>query len=155
MLRFVLLFVAILMIPTGCTKKLEIVPVSGQLTLDGQPVPDCVVRFALIQQPEGLENTPSIGRTNQEGFFTLKTMERYQRNGCPVGECAVLVLYNPDPPLGIAPEEYIDSPEYLAAKPKFPPEADNGELRFTIPKKGTNNVQIKLTSTTLPSTNHE
>jgi hypothetical protein len=74
-LRFILIFVSILIIPVGCTKKLEIVPVSGQLTLDGKPVADCVVRFSLVQQPEGLENTPSMGRTNREGFFTLKTMK--------------------------------------------------------------------------------
>jgi hypothetical protein len=141
-----LIFITLFFIPIGCTKTLEIVPVSGHLTLDGKPVSDCVVRFSLVHQPEGLENTPSFGKTDAEGYFVLKTMERPERNGCPVGECVVLILYNPDPPIGVSPEDYIDSQEYLAMKPKLPSEADDGTLRFTIPQKGTKNVQINLVS---------
>lgn len=128
----------------GCGNRIIVAPCSGTLSLDGKPLPDCVLRLSLAESPKKTENVPAVGRTDAQGRFTLKTLEKTPRNGAPVGQCVVMVHYNPEPPPGVAPEDYAESPEYLAAKPRLPENAADGTLRFTVPKNGTRDARIEL-----------
>ncbi len=132
---------------SGCfSKSLSIVPVSGQVTLDGKPLPDCVVRFSLLAPPADMVNTASMGRTDSDGRFSLETVERSPRKGGPVGECVVVVLYNPIPPDGMASEIYSETEEYRIKSPNLPESAEGGTIRINVPKSGLNDVSIELLS---------
>ena len=52
----------------GCGKSgSELAPVSGRVTLDGQPIVGARLRF----QPEASGGSPSYGSTDQDGRFVL------------------------------------------------------------------------------------
>lgn len=62
-LGFLVLFLAV----TGCGQSgPEVAPVSGRVTVDGQPMENIDVVF----QPEG-SKSPSYGRTDKDGNYTL------------------------------------------------------------------------------------
>lgn len=145
---FLLFVIVLAAISTGCGNRIAVAPCTGHLSLDGKPLSDCLVRFSLAESPVGLENVPAIGQTDSEGRFSMATMERSPRNGAPVGECIVMIGYNPTPPKGYMPEDYATTREYQVAKPKFPENATNGTLRFTVPSGGTKNAHIELTTPT-------
>jgi hypothetical protein len=67
----------------------EIAPVSGQVTLDGQPLELADVAF----QPEGAER-PSIGRTDKDGRYQLSYTRGVQ--GARVGWHRVHVSVSPE-----------------------------------------------------------
>jgi hypothetical protein len=67
---------AVLVAASGCDTGPKYVPVSGIVTLDGQPYTEAVVVF----QPQATESNPNPGRgsssyTDAKGRFTLKTDE--------------------------------------------------------------------------------
>jgi hypothetical protein len=64
----------------GCGDQLGLVPVSGQVLIDGKPVPYGAVRLIPKEGP------PAIGRLDSEGRFKLTTDER---EGCVKGTHAV------------------------------------------------------------------
>jgi hypothetical protein len=52
----------------GCGKSgRELAPVTGRVTLDGQPMPGARIRF----EPEANGGSPSYGTTDQEGWYEL------------------------------------------------------------------------------------
>jgi hypothetical protein len=66
------IYCLLLLLPVaGCGKSwLELAPVSGRITLNGNPVENTKVMFC----PDG-EKSPSIGRSDKEGRYLL----RYKR----------------------------------------------------------------------------
>lgn len=88
----------------GCGGPSHVSTVQGKVTLDGQPLPDALVTF----QPKG-EGSPSTGRTDADGNYTL----RYSRTveGAEQGEHVVTISTysrgNPDgdPPVPATPEK--------------------------------------------------
>lgn len=73
-----------LFISIGCGNEMKVAPVSGTLTLDGEPVEQASVVF---EPEEG--GRPSFGVTNAQGRYTLA----YSRtlNGAEVGDCVVKI----------------------------------------------------------------
>ena len=61
----------------GCSNSpYPLVPVSGVVTLDGQPLPNARVAFEPQSQGQGLDVGPgSYGKTNAEGHFELETID--------------------------------------------------------------------------------
>ncbi len=63
---------------TGCGgSDFEIVPVSGIVTLDGEPVPDAQLTFQPIADPDSEKTeagSGSYGTTDENGRYTLKTV---------------------------------------------------------------------------------
>jgi hypothetical protein len=96
---------AFLLTPTGCGEGgPKIVPVSGTVTLDGQPL-----TYGHIQvMPAGWR--PASGRLDGSGRFTLTTST--PNDGCAVGTHPVVVLagesINPDTMKWHAPQKYAD-----------------------------------------------
>ncbi|MFK7767065.1 MAG: carboxypeptidase-like regulatory domain-containing protein [Mariniblastus sp.] len=81
-----------LAILTGCSNDASIVPVSGTVTLDGDPVPGVLVVF----MPQPLENNVAPGpyseaTTDANGKYTMKT--RYGDPGACVGTHVVSFSY--------------------------------------------------------------
>ena len=70
----------------------EIVPVSGILTCEGQPVANAMVNFTPIADESRKEGRPgrlALGRTDETGHFTLTTYEN--NDGAIVGRHVVTV----------------------------------------------------------------
>ena len=61
----------------GCSKDYETVPVSGRVTLDGQPLANVGLTFVpLAENKEKVNIGPgSLGKTDEEGRFTLRTVQ--------------------------------------------------------------------------------
>ncbi len=122
--RSVLLFAALLVF-AGCGESQEgppLVPVKGQVTIDGKPADAVDVTFIPM---EGVPGNGGSGRTDAQGEYTLKTSDGGE--GVPAGKYRVVLhrLLMPDGsplPLGsnVAP---MDSP----ARESLPPEYSSQE----------------------------
>lgn len=64
---------------TGCGGNSDLARVEGQVTLDGEPLPDALVVFAPTSQ-----GTTSYGRTDQDGRYELFFSDR--EKGAYIGE---------------------------------------------------------------------
>jgi hypothetical protein len=61
----------LLLLTTGCRDSLDLAPVSGEVTLDGQPLPNAEVTF--VPLVPGFEHYPeSVGVTNNDGKYQLE-----------------------------------------------------------------------------------
>ena len=70
---------------TGCSGNGDFAPVSGTVTYDGKPVPKLKVVFSPEPVGENYAVGPySIGKTDDQGNFTLKT--RYDDVGAVIGK---------------------------------------------------------------------
>ena len=119
---------------SGCGGS-QYAPVSGRVTLDGEPVADAVVMFLPIA-PEGQVEAPGPGSmavTNERGEFTLK-VPSVGVAGAVVGEHRVAVTPNtPDGPV-------------RRVKPIPPRYNLNSPLRFTVSKAGSGEAIFELSS---------
>lgn len=119
---------------SGCGGS-RFAPVSGRVTLDGEPVADAVVMF-LPMAPEGQVEAPGPGSmavTDERGEFTLK-VPSVGAAGAVVGEHRVAVAPNtPDGPAKRA----------KAIPPKY---SQNSPLRFTVTKGGSGDAFFELSS---------
>ncbi len=69
----------------GCGKAgPKVAPVSGRVTLDGQPLADADVTFAPESAAAGSASQESSGRTDAEGRYSLKTNQD-KRDGAAIG----------------------------------------------------------------------
>ncbi len=89
---------------SGCSKEPKIVPVSGMVTLDGQPL-----TYGHIQVlPAGWR--PASGKLDGNGRFTLTTT--MTNDGCPIGTHPVVILASesitPEKTKWHAPSKYAD-----------------------------------------------
>jgi len=131
------IFLGLVIAACGCGGGPRLAPVSGQVKLDGKPLPDAQVTF----RPDSKEvhpGPPSSGMTDAEGRFTLRTADGH--DGAVVGPHKVRISLrakassaNPDAP----------SPEKLPARYS----GDDTVLTFTVPEKGTGEANfLDLTS---------
>jgi len=121
----------------GCGAKpaYDLAPVSGIVTLDGQPVPGASVGF----QPQGKVTNPgpgSVAKCDTSGRYELKTIRN--EPGAVIGPHAVR----------------IHSPKTISAGDSGPPQRElfpirynlQTELTFTVPEDGTSTADFKLTT---------
>jgi predicted small lipoprotein YifL len=111
---------ALAIVVAGCGQSgPEVAPVSGRVTVDGQPMENVDVVF----QPED-SRSPSYGRTDKDGHYTLG----YNRNvqGALVGAHSVGITI---------------SPEVV----RKPPHIKNTQLRREV-KSGKNEFDFDVTS---------
>lgn len=97
-------FTVVALALTGCGGGPKIVPVSGSVTIDGQPLAYGHVQIL----PEGWR--PASGRLDGSGRFTLTTTT--PNDGCPVGTHPAVVLagesITPETMKWHAPSKYAD-----------------------------------------------
>ncbi|MDZ7618872.1 MAG: hypothetical protein U1E05_17850 [Patescibacteria group bacterium] len=139
--RMAIAWGAAAVVTAGCG-GVAAVPVSGRVTVNGQPLENVAVNFAPMAA-EGAEGPGSSGVTDADGHFTLKTIGQRRANGAVVGKHLVTVSEG-----GIEGSEfdpYSDptlSPQETAARLarfryKLPSAARDGTLRFEVPPGGT------------------
>lgn len=130
---------------------IETVPVSGVVTLDGQPVPNVLVTFQPVARgaAESSSSPGSNGTTDSEGRYELKTPDG---SGAIVGEHIVTLVYkDPNAPKGPQTPEGSKRPTQSKFKtPVFnlPPETRDGTLKFTVPESGTDDAEFAFASNT-------
>jgi hypothetical protein len=122
----------------GCDGN-TVVPVSGRVTLDAQPLENAVVLFEPI---EGKNNPGmgSVGKTDADGRFVLRQIQP-DRAGALVGKHRVLIRMAPRPggALESAPKDRLSTLK----------DTDK-EREFVVPSGGTTFADFSLTSPTKP-----
>ena len=125
----------------GCTKnskpkgpKLDLTPVSGTVTLDGKPLADAAVSFALQgPAPEGFFG--SGGATDAQGHYELQTTGQ---KGTVAGSYKVTISKQVNASgIAVKPEEGMDMGQFQAA----------GALKETIPPRYSDGANTELTTT--------
>jgi hypothetical protein len=105
--------------------QLPVFPVSGQLTMDGQPMADAqLVFYSAEERPKGTSRIRPHATTNEDGTFRVSTYG--SEDGAPVGQYRVTVSWKgpsigPSGEVGVAGDD-DDRPEKVPAafrNPKF------------------------------------
>jgi len=134
----VLFFAALCFI--GCGGGPKKVSVSGQVTLDGQPIKDCAVLFQAVNPGEEKGWRPdATGVTDAEGRYNLSSLGAHAGIGAAAGEYVVKFGWSdPNPP--------TDESTPPAQPPyQLPQDAQINGIKFTVPAKGTTEADFQLT----------
>jgi hypothetical protein len=143
--------IVLLCLFAGCSGEgYETVPVSGRVTLDGQPLADVGLIFVPLAKDRDNPNVGpgSLGRTDADGRFTLQTING-EKGAVPVEH---VVRMSPASNQGVVSSPDDFTPEgNIEAKPaarqlELPPEAADGSLRFKVPRQGTDQADFDLVS---------
>jgi hypothetical protein len=103
------------LVPAGCSSRYTPVPVSGIVTLDGQPLDKASVTFYLVGG--GKEGRPASGGTDSTGTFHLSTMGN--QDGAIPGEYKVVIAkWVPGLP-NLKIPNFPDTPEGKAQRDEF------------------------------------
>ncbi len=130
---------------TGCGgKDYRTAPVSGRVTLDGRPLADVGITFVPLakDRKDPRVGPGSLGRTDAEGRFSLKTVEG-DRGAVPAEH--VVRMSMAEAPRGQAGGDGLALPQ-AAARTPLPRAARDGTLRFTVPPEGTDEADFELVS---------
>ncbi len=115
-LHAIVLFVLLGPFAAGC-REMKVAPVSGTVTLDGNPLKKASVVF----QPEG--GRPSFGVTDENGYYRLG----YSMNeeGAEVGSCKVTLStalesgdYGSKKSKELVPPRYLKEPVVVEVQPR-------------------------------------
>lgn len=75
----------------GCGESLSTVPVTGKVTLDGDPIPAATITFKPVEGGTGM---PAVGTTDDNGVYKLRDMRSDKAgSGAVPGEYKVGVLW--------------------------------------------------------------
>jgi len=128
----------------GCGRQFA--PVSGKVTMNGEPVAGATVVFQPIAKEGAIEAGPgSVGTTNEKGEYTL-TADTGQ-NGAVVGKHRVMISS-----LGVKPgAEGGDQRGGPPLEDRIPGRYNaDTSLTFDVPDGGTNKADFPLTTTPPP-----
>jgi len=85
----------------GCgSQPFDLAPVSGRVTLDGQPVADAKVLLLPANRKQPVAGPASVGVTDQDGQYVMQTTGTSPRQGAVVGLHRVIISTldtKPDP----------------------------------------------------------
>lgn len=131
---------SLLLIAAGCGgESYPVAPVSGQVTLDGQPLADARIGF----EPRRQGNNPNAGpgsyaKTDAQGRFELQTLK--DEKGAVVTTHDVWIR------TFVAPADR--SGEIIESQPEKVPARYNDAttLTFTVPAEGSDQANFALTS---------
>ena len=107
------------------------VPVSGQVTYDGQPLSGVHLSFQPVAKDQSGFGPGSFGRTDEAGRFELRTVYP-DAPGAVVGEHRVTISY--------------EDPQRRPAHVKIPVEYQEGTATFHVPDQGIKDAVIAITS---------
>jgi hypothetical protein len=126
----------------GCGGR-KIAPVSGTVTLDGEPYPNAIVSFQPIGTRANIEpGRGSVGVTDEQGRFTLR-YDGGGRSGAVIGKHQVRIFTD----LGTEPEPGEDAPARPARKlvEPIPPEwHEFSKKEFDVPAGGTTKADFAI-----------
>lgn len=149
MRKYLPLSVVVLIV--GCDTGPHLAPVKGTITMDGKPLVGAGVSFyPETAQPAALA-PPSIGKTNENGEYTLATIEG--KPGAVVGKHRVSLTQmlpdTGDDPGGDAPAKVIKrAPVPGALIDRIPAkyQGNKSELSCDVPSRGRTDANFDLKS---------
>jgi hypothetical protein len=130
----------------GCEKPpYAVAPVSGVVTLNGNPAAHAAVMFQPVAPP-GVENPGpgSFGITDEQGRYALKLVGP-ETPGAVVGKHKVRIVDH-DPPRELSDDESRPQPARVQSVPKKYNNALEAPFEFDVPQKGSTTADFKLTS---------
>lgn len=78
------------LLAVGCSGEFQLAPVTGEVTLDGEPLVNAAVYFQPQRSGDKqIVGPPSLGVTDESGRYSLKNTE--QHNGAVVGKHVVSI----------------------------------------------------------------
>jgi len=125
----------------GCSSsEFDLAPVSGIVTLDGEPLADGGVSFQPLAQAGSTSGGPgSTSRTDAEGRFSLSTIDG--QPGAVIGSHQVKVFsYSPEMPIA-SDTDSGPSKERVPARYNY-----RTQLTFDVPAGGTEQANFELTT---------
>jgi hypothetical protein len=136
----VCLAVVVCTVLSGCNSKAyDLAPISGVVTLDGNPIPGTLVNFQPVAKDGTTPGPGSTGRCDESGRYVLSTIR--DEPGAVLGNQRVRIYsYSPESPV---------SQDTGAGQPreKFPDRYNYGsELIFEVKPGGTEAADFKLTT---------
>ena len=134
---FCLLSLVFTCVFSGCGGKpsYDLVPVSGRVTLDGQPLANARVNF----QPGPGQTNPgpgSSGVTDAEGRYVLSVTSESDTEGAVPGKHMVTI--------STTSNEEAANDAAPAADRSLPRQAGDGSLTFEVPSEGTDQANFEL-----------
>ena len=134
-----LALVALCLSGCGSSEDYSLVPVSGTITLDGQPLAGASISFQR-ECGDATVGPGSAAVTDASGKYELKTAEADSRSGAVVGMHVVRIT-------GVQEQRDAsdDTPRPMAKDPVPPRYRDPG-LTFDVPADGTDQANFDLTS---------
>ncbi|MBI1248515.1 hypothetical protein GC197_11835 [bacterium] len=123
----------------GCSGSQRIVPVSGVVTLDGEPLADAVIGFEPIATEGEFEaGMGSYARSDAEGRFVLRALTKEEGALVGVHRVSVSTVVGKEGPNG----------EMLGlTKERVPARYNNDtKLTFEVPAGGTDQANLDLKS---------
>ncbi|QDU77978.1 hypothetical protein Pan97_50570 [Bremerella volcania] len=123
----------------GCFGSDKIVPVSGRVTLDGEPLSGAVVGYEPIAQEGDLEaGYGSYARTDDDGRYTLRSLNN--EDGALVGQHRVSVST-------VVGKEGPNGEILGLTKERVPSRYNNDtQLVIEVPEGGTDEANLELES---------
>jgi hypothetical protein len=115
-----------LVVAAGCTPSIKSVPVSGRVTLNGQPLADVAINASPLTG--GDKAFASYGKTDKDGRYSLRLVENGQP-GATAGKNRVTLNESTG-----APETDGGGPAVVF---KLPPKARDGTMTMEVPATGT------------------
>lgn len=128
-------------LPTGCGERFATAPVSGVVTLDGEPLAEARIAFEPLAPPEKILAGPgSYGTTDSRGHYSLETIDG--QPGAAIGPHRVSISTAITPPRG------PDGKDVEPVREKVPHRYRGAatQLQFTVPEKGTAEADFSLES---------
>jgi len=138
-MRSLYLFPLLLCLLAGCSGgPHKVAPVSGRVTLNGQPLAHAAVTFQPVATEGNLNPGPgSGGFTDSNGRYILK-LTGMETKGAVVGKHMVRINLAPqDNSADDKPKRYKDLPAQYNKKTK---------LKYDVPPGGTDSADFQLTS---------
>jgi hypothetical protein len=140
--RACLMGVVLTFLFTGCGGSPRTVPVSGRVTLNGQPLANATVMFVPVTD-ETVKNPPpsSVGLTDSDGRYSLMLNTDSKVKGAVVGKHKVMIT------LG-APQQGGSSADTKRTFQKQLPQRYNRktELACEVPTNGRDDANFPLTT---------
>ena len=140
------------LLSSGCGQaEYEVTPVSGQVTLDGEPLAGVGVSFVPTAEDRNrpIVGPGSIGKTGPDGRFSLTTVKN-EPGAVPavhVVRMSIATTSGEKPSVADeSPEGITTEPAATSPKPVLPLIARDGTLRFTVSAEGTDRANFDLTS---------
>ena len=128
----------------GCSDgKLKTYPVSGIVTMDGDPVADATVIFSPVKEGEG---DAAVGKTDEKGEYKLQTSSGRADAGTTPGEYVVMIKKTVFSETGkVATDSSGRSTTEMSSESVLPPKygAFSSPLKETV-VKGNNTFNFDL-----------
>ena len=122
----------------GCGDGPSAVRVTGQVTLDDQPLANADVSFQPVSGGASKGVPGAFGATDSSGNYSLKTSTKPSKDGAVPGEYVVRIT--------LKGNEEDDSGLAKSKGPQLPLEAGDGSLTFEVPGEGAEAADFHLKS---------